>query len=327
MRRKAQPDGLLVERLLNQRLVGSSCRTAEAVVSHLGAVQAQDFTGAVWALGLRAPGLVAEDVEASFTAGRILRTHVLRPTWHFVSPSDIKWMLALTGPLVEKRMRPYDKALELDAQVYARARILIERALEGGHHLTREELSAALRRGRIVARGPRLAHLVMHAELQGGICSGPRRGKQFTYGLLAERAPRARTLDRDAALAELARRYFASHGPATLRDFVWWSGLRVKDADAAASLAGANVMPSGPGRGRAPGADFLLPNYDEYLIAYKDRGAVLDAERARNLGLTSDREYPRWRPRRWPADVSSPALAGWSSETDVEKPKRAPTYR
>jgi hypothetical protein len=174
--RRATSTGLLSERLRNQKLVASSCRTAEAVVAHLGAVQSQDYTGAVWAVGMRAPGLVDADVEASFTAGRILRTHVLRPTWHFVVPADIRWMLALTGPRVQTRMHPYDKALELDAKLYAKARTLIERALEGGHHLTREELSAALRRGRIEATGQRLAHLVMHAELEGGICSRPRFG-------------------------------------------------------------------------------------------------------------------------------------------------------
>ena len=281
---------LLEDRLRNQQLAGSECRTAEAVVAHLGAVQAQDYTGAVWALGMRAPGLVDADVEASFTAGRILRTHVLRPTWHFVVPADIRWMLALSGPLVQARMRPYDKPLELDARTYARARALIERALEGGRHLTREELSGALRRGRIDATGQRLAHLVMHAELEGSICSGPRRGKQFTYALLAERAPRARTLPREEALIRLARRYFASHGPATLRDFVWWSGLRVRDAALGAALGKVDVLASAPERSRAVGAHFLLPNYDEYLIAYRDRAAVVDADRSRNLGFASG--YP-----------------------------------
>ena len=261
-------------------------------MAHLGAMQSQDYTGAVWAVGMRAPGLVAADVEASFTAGRILRTHVLRPTWHFVVPADIGWMLALTGPQVHTRMRPYDRPLELDGTIYAKARILMERALERGRFLTREELSAALRRGQIQATGQRLAHLVMHAELEGGICSGPRRGKKFTYALLAERAPRARRLDREEALAELARRYFASHGPATLRDFVWWSGLRVKDAALAVALGKVQILPSAPKPDRAAGANYLLPNYDEYLIAYRDRDAVMDAERIRNLGFFSDQAYP-----------------------------------
>ena len=290
MPRKSASSGLLEERLRNQKLAGSECRTAESVVAHLGAVQSQDYTGAVWAVGMRAPGLVDADVEASFTGGRILRTHILRPTWHFVVPADIRWMLGLTGPLVQARMRAYDKALGLETRTYTRARVLIERTLEGGRHLTREELSGALRRGRIEATGQRLAHLMMHAELEGSICSGPRRGKQFTYALLAERAPRARTLPREEALAGLARRYFTSHGPATLRDFVWWSGLRVRDAALGVALGKVDILPSAPERCQAPGADYLLPNYDEYLIAYRDRAAVVDADRTRNLGFASG--YP-----------------------------------
>jgi hypothetical protein len=280
--------GLLVERLRNQKLVASACRTAEAVVAHLGAVQSQDYTGAAWAVGQRAPGLTAAGVEASFAAGRVLRTHVLRPTWHFVVPADIRWMLALTAPQVQARLRTYDRPLELDAKVYAKARAVMERALEGGRFLTRAELAAALRRACIVAAGQRLAHLVMHAELDGAICSGPRRGKQFTYALLVERAPKARTLTRDESLAELARRYFASHGPATLRDFVWWSGLRVKDAAASVALAKVDVLKTPPEACKAPGAHYLVSNYDEYLIAYRDRDAVLDPGRARNLGFMQE---------------------------------------
>ena len=132
----------------------------------------------------------------------------------------------------------------------------------------------------------------MHAELEGAVCSGPRRGKRFTYALLTERAPKARTLPRDEALAELARRYFSSHGPATLRDFVWWSGLTVRDAATGAALAGVEVLPAPPSAAIAAGAHYLLPNYDEYLIAYRDRDAVVDPDRARNLGLASSRDFP-----------------------------------
>ncbi len=264
MPRRASASSLIVDRLRNQRLVASACKTPEAVVAHLGAVQSQDYTGAAWAVGQRAPGLTAADVEAAFTAGRVLRTHVLRPTWHFVAPADIRWMLALTAPQVHARLRTYDQSLELDTKVYSKARVVMERALEGGQFLTRIELGAALRRARIVAAGQRLAHLAMHAELEGSICSGPRRGKQFTYALLAERAPKARTLAREAALAELARRYFASHGPATLRDFVWWSGLRVKDAAAGVALGKVDALKTPPEACTAPGANYLFSNYDEY---------------------------------------------------------------
>ena len=253
----------------------------------MGAVQAQDYTGAAWALALRAADLTLADVDRALAAGRILRTHVLRPTWHFVAPADIRWMLALTGPRVQAAMRSYDHKLELDGRVYARARALMSTALEGGHALTRAELAGVLRAGGIEAAGQRLAHIVMHAELEADICSGPRRGAQFTYALLAERAPRATLLPRGEALAALAERYFRSHGPATVRDFAWWSGLTLADARVAVADLPAGrgeVLAAAPGPERALGAHYLLPNYDEYLIAYK---------RSRRGARTGPRPQPR----------------------------------
>ncbi len=287
------PSALLAARLRNQGLIAAPPRTPEQVVSWLGAVQAQDYLGAAWALALRTAQLTLADVDAALAAGRILRTHVLRPTWHLVAPADIRWMLALTGPRVQAKLRSSDARLELDARVYRRARTLLTRALAGGQTRTRTELAQALRDGGIEATGQRLAHLVMHAELEGDICSGPRRGAQFTYGLLAERAPQATVLPRDEACARLGQRYFRSHGPATVRDFAWWSGLTMAEARRGAEAAGAGeVLTAPPTRQRVAGAHFLLPNYDEYLIAYKDRDAVLDPARARNLGIFSAVEFP-----------------------------------
>lgn len=285
---------MLATRLRNQRLTHTTFRRAHDVVSWLGAVQAQDFAGATWGLALRARDLTAASIEREFAAGRILRTHVLRPTWHFVAADDIRWLQMLTGPRVQAINLSYGRRLGVDPRTFTRARGVIERALEGGHHLTREELAVALRNRRIVASGQLLAHLVMGAELDGAICSGPRRGKQFTYALLAERAPQARVLSRDEALATLAIRYFQSHGPATVHDFAWWSGLTVAAARAAAaSVRDRELVLSAPPRlDRAPGANFLLPNYDEYLIAYKHRGAVIDPQRARNLGMFTSLEFP-----------------------------------
>jgi len=286
---------LLDTRLRHQCLTTPRHRTAQQVVAWMGAVQAQDYTGAAWALALRAADLTLADVDRALAAGRILRTHVLRPTWHFVAPADIRWMLALTGPRVQTALRSYDRKLELDATLYVRARTLITAALVGGYALTRAELAEVLHAGGIAATGQRLAHLVMHAELEADICSGPRRGAQFTYALLAERAPRARVLSRDEALAALAERYFRSHGPATVRDFAWWSGLTLADARAAAAdlpVDRGEVLADAPGPERALGAHYLLPNYDEYLIAYKDRGAVLEPARAGNLGVFTSAEFP-----------------------------------
>lgn len=292
--RPSAPPPLLADRLRRQRLVGSTCTTAAEVVSWMGAVQAQEYGVAGWALALRARGLTAAAVDQALADGAIVRTHVLRPTWHFVVPADLRWMLALTGPRIRRLMRSYDARLELSERLYGRAREVMARALEGGHTLTRAELAAALARARIVASGQRLAHVMMDAELGAVVCSGPRRGNQFTYALVDERVPMAPVMPREEALAALATRYFRSHGPATIRDFSWWSGLTI--GDARRGVAGArlehDVLATPPGAASKAGAHFLLPIYDEYVIAYRDRDAVLDPKHARNLGVVAPGLYP-----------------------------------
>ena len=274
-------------RLINQRLVGGGFRTPVEAVSWFGAVQSQDYPGAKWALGQRMQGASDAALDRAFDAGEILRTHVLRPTWHFVAPADIRWMLALTGPRVHRAMSYYCRQNGLDAKTFVRARQAIQRALKGGTRLTRNELVAPLKKAGIDAQGVRLGLLVMHEELDGIICSGPRRGKQFTYALLDERVPPAPSLSRDEALAALTVRYFTSHGPATVRDFVWWSGLTVKDARSGIEMAGKALSqetddsltywssPNERAGVRVPSPVVnLLPNYDECLIAYKDRNNI-----------------------------------------------------
>ncbi len=285
---------MLDTRLRNQRLTGTTFRRAAQVVSWLGAVQAQDYAGAQWGVALRARGLTIAAIERAFDAGEILRTHVLRPTWHLVTPADLRWMLALTGPRLRRLLATYDRRLEIDARLLTRVRRIAEAALDGGRFLTRDALSGELRaRGRIEATGQRLAHLVMYLETDAVICSGPRQGKQSTYALVSERAPAGPTLSRDQALAELARRYFQSHGPATVQDFSWWSGLTMSDArSAVATVPGELVLRTPPPLESVAGAHYLLPNYDEYLIAYRDRGAVIDPQRSRNLGVFTSLEYP-----------------------------------
>ena len=262
----------------------------------MGAVQAQDYDGARWGLALRMHRADDVAVERAFAAGRILRTHILRPTWHFVTPEDIRWMLALTAPRVSARMAPYNRKLELDAGVFRRSQRVIERALRGGAQLTRQELRAALERAGINADGvQRLAHIAMQAELDAVICSGARRGTQFTYALLDERVPAAASLSREDALAELTRRFFTSHGPAQVHDFAWWSGLTTADIRAGLDMVGSELVHetvkgatywfSRSIRAARSGAAtaHLLPLYDEYLIAYKDRRAALDLGRWKPL--------------------------------------------
>jgi hypothetical protein len=272
-------------RLRNQAITGAARRTPADAVRWLGAVQAQEYGPAKWALALRmATGARDADIERAFDAGRILRTHVLRPTWHFVTPDDIRWMLELTAPRVHLRMAPYNRRLELEPATLARACAVIERALGDGRVLTRLELGKRLTRAGIAAAGQRLAHIALHAELERVVCSGPRRDRLFTYALLAERAPRARRLARDEALAALATRFLRSHGPATVRDFVWWSGLLTSDVTRAFAIARARSEAidgltywslGDAGRDRTREREVhLLPVYDEYLVAYRDRKAV-----------------------------------------------------
>ena len=293
---------LLAQRLHNQKLIQSHLSTPADVVRWLGAVQAQDFPTAKWALSMRVRGGLQDlDVEQAFNDGAILRTHILRPTWHFVSPDDIRWMLKLSAPRVHTANAYYYRQAGLDRKLFNRSCAMLQRALDGEKFLTRVELATHLRRAKVPADGLKLAYLMIHAELEGIICSGPRRGKQFTYALLDERAPqKGAVLDRDHALAELATRYFRSHGPATVRDFVWWSGLTVKDArTGVAASQPALVESSIDGRAHWSSNDtvrptakspcvFLLPNYDEYLIAYKDRDAFVEPSRNANLVARSN---------------------------------------
>ncbi|HKT39511.1 MAG TPA: winged helix DNA-binding domain-containing protein [Ktedonobacterales bacterium] len=286
------PADIGLQRLARQRLIGQQFATPAEVVSWLGAVQSQEYLGAIWSLGMRMDGGATDDViERAFTEGTILRTHVLRPTWHFVAPADIRWLLELTAPRIKATIAYYDRQHGLDDALYARCNKIIARALAGGKYLTRAELGKALAEAGVVVEGQRLAHIIFHAELDAVVCSGPRRGKQFTYALLAERAPTATTLPRDEALAELTRRYFTSHGPATARDFAWWSGLTMADVWAGLEMIGSDFsheeiagqtywFPASLSPVIEPSETaFLLPTYDELLVGYHGFGAALTGGR------------------------------------------------
>ena len=283
--RRPTPSAIASRRLHNQSLAAPRFAQPADAVGWLGAVQAQDYAMAKWALGLRVANATDAGIEKAFNHGRILRTHVLRPTWHFVSPEDICWMLELTAPRVKAILSHYDRKLGLTATVLSRCHATMAKALDADGHLTREELARCLERKRIEARGQRLARIVMHAELDGLVCSGPRRGKQFTYALLERRVRKAARIDREEARAKLALRYFVSHGPAQLKDFAWWSGLTVKDAaDGLESVKSQLARETLDGKTywsslacapkEKPTRSFLLSIYDEYTIAYKDRSAL-----------------------------------------------------
>ncbi len=283
-------------RLYNQHISRQTCEKPGDVVQWLGAVQAQDYAAAKWALGLRLQNATDDDIEQAFISGAILRTHVMRPTWHFVTPADIRWLLALTAPRVNAATAYWYRKLELDDTLFARCNAALAKALQGGKQLTRPELVSVLQQAGIATDAElRFSHIIIHAELDGIVCSGARRGKQFTYALLDERAPQARTFDRDEALAELARRYFTGHGPATLQDFVWWSGLTVADVRAGLEMVRSQLMheeidgqaywfsPSTPPEKDPSPTAYLLPNYDEYIVGYTDRSAIFDDAHTEHL--------------------------------------------
>jgi len=283
------------QRLANQHLIKQTLDKPSELVRVLGAVQAQDYAAAKWGVAQRVRNSTDVTVEKEITEGAILRTHVLRPTWHFVAPADIRWMLALTAPRVRAILAHYDRDLGVDKAELRRSRTVLTRALQGGRQLTRAELSTALQRARIRTENTqRLARLIMHAELDGLICSGARRGKQFTYALLEERVPQAKALERDAALFELAKRYFSTRGPATVEDFAWWSGLTKADARTGVHAAESELeheiidgrgywFPAPTSRKTKSPVARLLPNYDEYFIGLKDRSAMLSTLRTSGL--------------------------------------------
>ncbi|HYO50841.1 MAG TPA: winged helix DNA-binding domain-containing protein [Chloroflexia bacterium] len=290
-------------RLHNQHIASAVFEEPTDVVEWLGAVQSQDYAGARWAVGQRLRGSKSTDaaIERAFDEGTILRTHLMRPTWHFVTRTDIRWMLALTAPRVNAGNAYYYRQLDLDEATLARTNALLAKALQGGKHLTRTELAAALEQGGIATKGPlRFGYIMMRAELDGIVCSGPRRGKQFTYALLDERAPQARSLERDKALATLVGRYFTSHGPATVQDFVWWSGLTAADARAGLAMLASQIThevvgsktywfaPSTPPAKNTSPTVHLLPNYDEYHIGYKDHSPVFDAANEAKLNARNN---------------------------------------
>jgi hypothetical protein len=276
-------------RLQNQQLLLSHFTAPDEIVSWMGAMQAQDFKSALRAVAIRLPGEPHEAVEASFNGGGFLRTHILRPTWHFVSPEDIRWMLELTAPNVKARAHSRDLALGIDENIFEKSNTLLEQVLRGEKHQTREALAQTLEDAGIDTCDYRIAHLLMRAELDAVICSGTYIGGKQTYALLSERAPKAKRFDRDTSLHMLAKRYFSSRGPALLKDFVWWSGMTVTDTRRGILLAGSELSstdidgqtyyynPTLDDAELSPGTAHLLPAFDEYIIAYADRSAVIAA--------------------------------------------------
>lgn len=285
---------IIQQRLINQQIAATTFKKPQQIVSWMVAMQAQEYAMAKWSIGLRLPGFKDMDVEKVFNDGGILRTHVMRPTWHFVTPGDIRWMINLTAPRINALSAYYYRKTELDAALFKKSNDAIAKALIGGKHLTRTELQEVLAKEKIMADGIRLSYIMMRAELDAIICSGPRQGKQFTYALLEERVQPVKPMKREDALLNFASRYFASRGPATIQDFAYWSGLSIKDSISAADgLSKDFIHEKASGKhyifnpsvvkkmskaltAGKPQSTFLMPDYDEYGMSYKDRSAIFN---------------------------------------------------
>jgi hypothetical protein len=276
-------------RLLSQQIASPRFATPAPLVRWMGAVQAQDYRGSLWAVALRLRDAVEADVEGALADRSIVRTWPMRGTLHYVPAPDVRWMLRLLTPRVLARSAGRYRELGLDEAAFTRSRRILTRALEGGGALTRSEVYETLQKGGVSPEGQRGIHIIGHLAQQGVLCLGPRRGRQPTFVMLDDWLPASKDKAREEALATLAERYFTSHGPATIQDFAWWSGLKVKEAQAATEEAGAALTSETRGRRRwfhaaasersarpkGPVA-VLLPTWDEYVVAYKDRDAAVD---------------------------------------------------
>jgi len=278
------------QRFFNQSIARTEFEKPDEVVAWLGAMQAQEYAMAKWGIAQRMKEITDSEIDKAFANGAILRTHLLRPTWHFVTSADIRWVLALTAPRVNAVNAFMYRKLELDDALLKHSNAVLTKALQGGRQLTRLELASALQQAGIDTVGElRMGYIMMRAELDAVVCSGARRGKQFTYALLEERVPQVRPMERDEALVELTKRYFTSRGPATMKDFVTWSGLTMTDAKRGIEMLKPNLErevvddqaywfseSSSPPKGTSK-TSHLLPIYDEYVMGYKDRSAMLGA--------------------------------------------------
>ena len=276
------PLDLLRHRIASTRLTGAPFDSAAETVRWHGAMQGQDYGPAKWSIGQRTRAVTDADIDRELDDGAVLRTHALRPTWHLLARRDIRWVLALTGPRVRRQLDRRFGQLDLDPRTLARCEKRISAALDGDNHLSRKEIAGVLRAAKIDPSGQRLPCILIHCELESLICSGRLVGKNQTFALLDDRAPEGVTLDRDEAMSKLVRTYLQSHGPATIADFRWWSGLPATDIRRTLHLLGAGVtaeeiggltfwsLAGNPEPPPAVRTAHLLQMLDEAFVAYTE---------------------------------------------------------
>lgn len=268
-------------RLMNQQLTRSAFSEPGELISWMGCIQAEDYTSAKWAIGNRIPHMTDAGIERDFHEGRFFRAQVLRPAWHFVAPADIGWLLDLSGHRIKAFYKPLYGKLDISNSDLKRSKTIITKALTGGGKMTRAELLTLCLKAKMRTDEIRINFLIMDAELDGLIVSGGRLGSEFIYALREELAPAPLVMEKEAAIAELARRYFISRGPATLPDFVWWSGLELAEAKMGLEMNKAGlqyVVINGEAYWffetpavKETDTVSLLPSFDEFSVGYKDR--------------------------------------------------------
>lgn len=274
-------------RLSQQKVLNTAFSNPQEAVGYMGAIQAQDFEMSKWAIGLRLSQSINSTIMDALDNGSLVRTHVLRPTWHIVSGQDVRWMLALTGKNIKSLSASYARDLGIDQTLYNRANDLIIKALEGEKNLTRKEIMSEIEKGGVKTDSSRAVLFMMNAETDAIVCNGVMKGKEQTYALLDEKVPKGLVLSREEALANLLKIYFSSHAPATIQDFQWWSGLSMTDA-----RAGIQSIKNELDEAQIDGKTYyfsrniesppiedsviLLPAFDEYCVSYKDRSAIFD---------------------------------------------------
>ena len=275
-------------RVLSQQLARPSFGSARDLVSWMGAMQAQDYTMQKWAVGIRLKSGTIGKVEKALNNGEILRTHVMRPTWHLVAAEDIRWMLKLSAKRIRSACDSWHKGQDMPLGLESKSFRLMEKIMEGNKSLTKQEIAEEFNKAGIVTDDPLIKRLLINAETEGLVCSGVEKKNKPTYALLEERVAPVKELHKEEALAKLALNYFRSHSPATFEDFLWWSGLNITEARQAIGFIEGELMKerfassefyvhsSCNKKAKRPGVFHLMPAYDEYLISYKDRSAAMD---------------------------------------------------
>jgi hypothetical protein len=285
---------LLQYRLQQQQISQHQFAKPEEVVRWMGAMQAQDYAGCKWAVGLRIPGATHSEVERAIDEGKIIRTWSFRGTWQLMAPNDTRWILELLQPRMATLYASNFKRLGIDATVIRKSRAIFERILRNGKALSRKDIRAAHEAKGIATNELRLSFLLLRAALDGVICQGPMNGKEFTFVLMDKWMAPTRKIKKEEALKELITRYFTSHGPATVADAAWWSGLTQADVNTGIAASGKSLesgvwglktyyFAAGLNEPKKTSAVYLLPPFDEYLVAYKDRGDAVDNQYVRKV--------------------------------------------